>query len=391
MYPLTEILLGVCSVFIVIAAILFIKTALKTRKIFSEVYKYMIGLFIITLFAMNMTYGYYWCLQEFITHELFITYRFLSDILLGVISFYLFIDIIMAESKVKYISKFVVILIATILAEGYLITFFQDPTKFNDIHFFNLLFNFYENDLFLFIIYGSAKLLILTGFFMFCCCFIYMILRNEFYPLKTKILLTIAVLSFIDIEITIPTFFSLEHIDMMYSLWILAFVFIILANLPDVKFESIKGVYEIIILYKDGRPLYMTGGEQLEPELVSGLLSAIIDISKEVFHSQNRLREIDLKDKRVIFTYGTHITTSIIVEKITPILRRKAEILCQEFEKQFKHILEDWSGNIEYFTTAWFLIDKIFPITEWQHKKSIEEFTKNLWTKINEAKKLARA
>jgi len=199
MYSLKEILLVLCSIASAIAFISFIRTALKTRKKFSEIYKFMIGFIIFTLLVWDETFRFYLFDAGIITVNIFITYRFISDLILGFVTLYLFIDIILKELKRKYICKFFVFTIGVMLLEGYLIIFIQNPSIFISTNFFEQLFYFYDINLLIFIIYGVGKLYILVGFILFCGYFIYIVLKNHFYSIKTKILATIGVLAFMDI------------------------------------------------------------------------------------------------------------------------------------------------------------------------------------------------
>ncbi|MHA1263682.1 MAG: hypothetical protein ACTSRS_00450 [Candidatus Helarchaeota archaeon] len=60
----------------------------------------------------------------------------------------------------------------------------------------------------------------------------------------------------------------------------------------------------------------------------------------------------------------------------------KVDQLTREFERYFYGILHKWNGEISPFASTWFIIDDIFPITEWEHKKSVSEFVEGLMKKI---------
>ncbi|MFX1294462.1 MAG: hypothetical protein ACFFD2_06355 [Promethearchaeota archaeon] len=87
--------------------------------------------------------------------------------------------------------------------------------------------------------------------------------------------------------------------------------------------------------------------------------------------------------KNILFSYGEFIIIiSVIIEEKTHILFSKVHQLTYEFEKHFYDILNHWNGNLDAFASSWFILDEIFPITKWEHKKSVDEFKKNLMSKI---------
>ncbi len=370
-----------------LAILNFIRTANKTRKTFSVVSKIMIGFTIITIAVMDYVLASYFEFIGWWSAELYVTYRFFWELIMGITGFYIFFEIVCKRVPFKYISKFLVILIAVIIGEAYLIFFSLNPTSFAEINFFSLLINFYNSHSPMFYIFGGGKLFALIGIMVFCGYICYIVLKNKFYSLQSKILLSIGSLIFIDVVFSIPQLEStIGELNIAYILWGIAYIFILFANLTRINFESLSGIHEILISYKDGRPLYTTGSKQLAPELVTGILSAITSISKEVFDSKKRVRSIDHQDKKILFSYGEFIITSVVAEEETQILFSKVDQLTQEFERNFYGILRQWNGNISPFASAWFIVDKIFPITAWEHKKSVEEFTKHLMNRLEHIK-----
>ncbi len=376
---LVEFLLFLGLILMGIAVFTFLKSAIKARKKISAVSKIMTGFALITVAVMDHVIVSYLQYRGIITTELFALYRFIWELIMGFIGFYFFIEVFYKNKKWSIIGKFLIILLTIMLAEAFLIYFTQDPAVFTDINFFTLLFDFYNTDPQLFLVLGGEKLFQLAGILIFCFGICYIVIKNKFYTFRSKILLTIATLAFIDVVLDIPFIESFGgELVLVYSLWCVAYIFIIFANLTRINFEVLSGVHEILISYKDGRPLYSTGGGKLDAELVTGIISAITSISCEVFHSNQRVRSIDHQDKKILFSYGEFITTSVVIEEESQILFDKADQLTNQFERYFYGILRHWDGNIGSFASAWFIVDEIFPIIEWEHKKSIDEFTENL-------------
>ncbi|MHA1378285.1 MAG: hypothetical protein ACTSRG_07875 [Candidatus Helarchaeota archaeon] len=384
---LTEILFLTTVIMIAVASYCFTKTAIKTRKSLPMICEFMIGFSIISLSTLGYAFAYFFLYLNQVAPAMFVTYRFLFELAIGIVGFYIFFDSRFRNIKYNYIMKFFTILIAVIIGEAYLFYFSQNPMLFNDPDFFRLLFTFYTYQPILFFIIGSQKLFSLIGLmlFFFNACFI--VLKNKIYSLKTKIFLLFGNLFFLDIIFTIPIFENIVgEIDLVYAFWSGCFAFIIFARLTKINFEAISGIHEILIIYKGGRLLYATGNEQLDPFLVTGALSAIITFLKETFHSEKKARSIDHEDKKVIFSYGEFIITSVISDEDTHIIYNKAEQLTYEFEKHFYGVLKHWNGELSAFSSGWFIIDKIFPLTNWIHKKSVEEFKSNILNKVEQIK-----
>ncbi len=385
---LTEILFLIAVGVMTFSVYFFAKAALKTRKSLPLIYKFMIGFLVINAFTIDYAFAYFFLYLNYFTPEIFVTYRFFFEILMGVVGFYIFFDSRFRKIKYNYLSKFLIILFAVVIGEAYLIYFSQTPFLFNDIDFFKLLFDFYNNHPMLFIIFGLQKLYSFIGIVIFSLNICFIVLKNKIYSLKAKILLTIGILTFIDILFTIPVWEAFTgEINLVYILWIFCYFFIIFARLTKINFKAISGIHEILITYNDGRLLYNTGNEQLDPFLITGALSAIICFLKETLHSKKKVRSIDHQDKKILFSYGEFIITSVITDEDTHIVYNKVEQLTHDFEKQFYGVLKHWNGELTTFSSAWFIIDNIFPVSGWMHKKSVEEFKDSILNKIKQIEK----
>jgi hypothetical protein len=361
----------------------FVRAARKTRRTFSSVFKIMLGFIIFTILLIDHALASYFEYIGWWAPEWFVAYRFVWELVIGFIGFYIFFDILIKRIKWNYLSKFLALLLAVMVGEAFLFYFLQNPALFNDINFFRLLGQFIDTHPPLFAVYGGGKVFALVGITIFCVYLCYIVLKNKFYSTRSKILLSIGSLAFIDVIFGIPIIVSVgEKLNLAYALWCVFYTFIILANLTRINFKAISGIHEILISYKDGRPLYITGSETLEASMVTGMLSAISCISKEILDSKKRLRSIDHQDKKILFSYGEYIITSVITDEESQLLFSKVDLLTHEFENRFSGILYRWNGELGPFASAWFIIDKIFPITEWEHKKSVAEFTDNLMRKI---------
>ncbi|MHC1592416.1 MAG: hypothetical protein ACXQS8_10035 [Candidatus Helarchaeales archaeon] len=362
-----------------IAIFQFIQAAKKARRVFSIISKIMIAFTLLTIVTMDHVFAYFLNYVHVIPLPNFITYRFSYELAIGIIGFYFLFELKVKDTNACHVLKFSAILIPLMLAEAYFIYFFQNPLMFNEYRFVFLILEILYINPVLFFVLCIEKIYSLVGIISFCVYVCYIIISNKFYSRTTKILLSMAVLSFINIPFTIPIIESyVGEIYFVYLLWFLTFSFVILARLTKINFEAISGINEVLILYKDGRPIFSTGTEKLDPELVGGAISAITSFLEEVLHSKEKVRSIDHQDKKLLFAFGKYTITTVISDKESQIIQSKVSLLSREFEKQYQGILEHWNGNIGYFSNAWMIIDKIFPISEWQHEIAVNKFLENI-------------
>ncbi|MHA1860508.1 MAG: hypothetical protein ACTSVF_05385 [Candidatus Asgardarchaeia archaeon] len=121
---------------------------------------------------------------------------------------------------------------------------------------------------------------------------------------------------------------------------------------PDIKISlPTPEVMGIFIVMKDGRGVYneIFGEHEIAPELISGMISAIISFVKETTKSSDYLRLIDHGDIAFILEYGEYIFSSLIADRDSAELRIRLRNFIREFEGKYGNILKNWDGNLTAF------------------------------------------
>ena len=102
------------------------------------------------------------------------------------------------------------------------------------------------------------------------------------------------------------------------------------------------------------------GGEEIDEDLISGVLSGVISIISEITRSKKQLRKIDKEGANLIFTYGKYHITTLITSMDLPVLIKKLDEFSREFEHRFEPSLKSFAGNVGVFEPTKFLIEKYF-------------------------------
>ncbi|MFX0188396.1 MAG: hypothetical protein ACFE8A_11750 [Candidatus Hodarchaeota archaeon] len=125
-----------------------------------------------------------------------------------------------------------------------------------------------------------------------------------------------------------------------------------------------KSLRNLFVISKEGLSLYgyMFGVEYQDPELISGMISAITSFVKEATGSKQLLRTIDQEDKKVILYHGQFCTSALLSEKDLPIIHKRVEKFTDAFEARYRKKLLHWKGDIRIFKNSDDIVAKFFPI-----------------------------
>lgn len=112
----------------------------------------------------------------------------------------------------------------------------------------------------------------------------------------------------------------------------------------------------------DQKNLFKEEADQtdFDEDLISGVLSGVISIISEITHSKKQLRQIKKEEATLLFAYGKHYITALIVSMELPVLFKKLDEFSREFENQFKADLKNFKGNVQRFDPTKFLVIKYF-------------------------------
>ncbi|MCK4779628.1 MAG: hypothetical protein KAT57_05545, partial [Candidatus Lokiarchaeota archaeon] len=134
--------------------------------------------------------------------------------------------------------------------------------------------------------------------------------------------------------------------------------------LTEVKtiFDDAINLEHVLVLYKGtGTCIYFKsfGSEQIDPELISGFISAISSFGKDLV-SQEELNEITYGDKMLLLSDGEYIRVALVLSKKASLfLRRNLMEFIHTFERTYKNHLPNWRGQLNIFRDAGSIIDEI--------------------------------
>jgi hypothetical protein len=127
-------------------------------------------------------------------------------------------------------------------------------------------------------------------------------------------------------------------------------------------FEDAINLQHIMIIHKStGTALYFKSfaDESLDPDLISGFLSAVQSFGKEI-KSQKSLNELSYGDKVLLFSDGEYIRVTLVLGKTaSPYLKRNLAEFIGKFEVANLKKLQNWKGQLNIFQEAGDLIDDV--------------------------------
>jgi len=134
--------------------------------------------------------------------------------------------------------------------------------------------------------------------------------------------------------------------------------------LTEVKtiFDDAINLEHVLVLYKGtGTCVFFKsfGSEQIDPELISGFISAICSFGKDLV-SQEELNEISYGDKMLLLSDGEYIRVALVLsKKASLILRRNLMEFIHAFERTYTDDLPNWRGQLNIFRGAGSIVDEI--------------------------------
>ncbi len=131
-----------------------------------------------------------------------------------------------------------------------------------------------------------------------------------------------------------------------------------------------KSLHDLFVLTKEGVSMYnySFGIELKQPELISGMISALTTFMKEATGSRESLRIIDQQDKKVILTQGDYTTVALIADKNLPIIHKRVTKFTEAFERRFGKQLLNWRGELTLFKDAESIVKNYFPVSMEEQK-----------------------
>jgi len=134
--------------------------------------------------------------------------------------------------------------------------------------------------------------------------------------------------------------------------------------LTEVKtiFDDAINLEHILVLYKGtGTCIFFKsyGSEEIDPELISGFLTAVSSFGKEMV-AQEALNEISYGDKMLLLADGEYVRVALVLgKKGSLILRTHLREFIERFEQVYKDVLPNWRGQLAYFRNAGEIVDDV--------------------------------
>ncbi|MFX1317468.1 MAG: hypothetical protein ACFE9T_16520, partial [Promethearchaeota archaeon] len=127
-------------------------------------------------------------------------------------------------------------------------------------------------------------------------------------------------------------------------------------------FDDAINLEHILVLYKGtGTCVYFKsfGSEAIDPELISGFISAVSSFGKEMV-AQKALNEITYGDKMLLLADGEFTRVALVLsKKASIILRKHLTEFIAIFEKTYEKDLPNWRGQLNVFRNAGQIVDEI--------------------------------
>jgi len=117
---------------------------------------------------------------------------------------------------------------------------------------------------------------------------------------------------------------------------------------PAIYEPEIKSLY---IIYEDGTPIYfyVTNNVTIDPTLISGALTGISTLIKEITQARTGVKKIDYGDGEIILEKGKKITIAAFTVLPTQEMRKRITNFVKIFEELYKDVLENWDGDLSKF------------------------------------------
>ena len=128
-------------------------------------------------------------------------------------------------------------------------------------------------------------------------------------------------------------------------------------------FDDAVNLEHLLVIYKNtGTCVFFKsyGMEEIDPQLISGFLSAVSSFGKEM-DSQEALNEIQYGDKMLLLADGQYIRVALVLDKqASTILRQHLKEFIETFEKIYSSELPKWKGQIDLFKDTGDFVDGMF-------------------------------
>ncbi|MHA1271286.1 MAG: hypothetical protein ACTSPY_15950 [Candidatus Helarchaeota archaeon] len=136
-----------------------------------------------------------------------------------------------------------------------------------------------------------------------------------------------------------------------------------------IKEKSLQSLRYLLILHKEsGITIFSVNfsEQKLDPDLVSGFLSAISSFGMELSGGQSiGIRKMEYESLKIVLQQGNYVNVGLILDDFPEQwLDLRLKTFVKALETQYKEYLEKWSGDVRPFKDIGILFARIFEIQE---------------------------
>ncbi|TFG24788.1 MAG: hypothetical protein EU529_03105 [Promethearchaeota archaeon] len=128
-------------------------------------------------------------------------------------------------------------------------------------------------------------------------------------------------------------------------------------------FDDAVNLEHLLVIFKGtGTCVFFKsyGMEEIDPELISGFLTAVSSFGREM-DSQQALNEIQYGDKMLLLADGEHVRVALVLDKQASVfLRQHLKEFIENFEAIYANSLINFRGQIDVFSNAGEHVDNVF-------------------------------
>jgi len=149
------------------------------------------------------------------------------------------------------------------------------------------------------------------------------------------------------------------------SIGIIILVITYLVNI-DYIYRLPNDVFLLMVLTKAGTPLHSVKLKtrkkvDIEEVLLSGMISAINSVFKEILKKESTIREISSKGTSILLESGNEIMAVVITDRVSFFLDKALKRYVKVFEKEFKKEIENNIRDLVVYDRGVKLLTSIFP------------------------------
>ncbi len=333
----------------------------KTTPLLAKIF---FGIAASTYFMLDFLWSRWFLAIGWESLEQFYEHRYVYDVVLGMIGFYVMVDIRVKDPHNQFIWKGIILggganFMTTLL----LLDYFVPAMRLNSLGFMFLL-NAGVPDWVQWIIFFS-KLYGLGGYIAFLIQVAFLVARSRIFSRRSMIFFTIGLLLLADSQIINPLMDVVfnANIETYFLNFIVTYLFVILARLDRMNIKILLHVHVLNIITKEGLTLYSENDGKSDPDLIGAALSGLHSLIQEISKSHNKIRVIDQGDKKLVFAFGKRVFVVVIVDEDSALLDKMLEGLVFRFESAYAVLLENWDGKIDAFNSAGKIVDSVFKIS----------------------------